>query len=766
MNRILTQEVSEFNGFKDATCVDVKTLWDYFEIIKTDEDLLYQTEIYREGVAKMFKDGMQDNKHRKKFLNEKKAKFPCITPSSLFEKGVKRSKTTYKELTEVICIDIDDKDQVEGFDLEKVKDALERDRYCLAVHTTVSGKGLAFYAKIDSFRFIDAFEGLKDYFLDKYRIVIDKSCSNVDRLRVLSHDSDIRIGKRPLEFQKYIQKRKKVAKTTSIYLKSDVEDCVVQIETRSIDLTEEYSTWVAIGFALQKEPNFRDLFHRISKISNKYDEETTDRWLDYVEKNPKDDDDLVTISTFFHHCKLKGIKTSSAKSDKLKIFANTEKGSGNVEDNVNKIVKLLGEDNEDIRDFAKNLLESPEHQKIDGDMFVTTAVLTFLKSQNIRLNTITMKYESKVKELDGPALGSLLIKCRLSIGEDRLPLGEFKTLLRSNEAESYDPFIDWWQQHQNDPVTTHLLDDYLSCIRGPLSDKNDLKFKELFIKPWFYGIASSVFGERSQLLLLLTGIQGTGKTDFFFKIMPKELSLYFAEMNKDAQQIDHLRRMTNNLIYFDDEFSVTTKIEETALKGLMGMRELVMRLPYAEHDVRLMRIAMLCGTTNKSEFIKDDYNRRLIPYETEKVNREKIKTFNITALWVEIFRHWLENKESHWLSTENNDLLNKVTQGNHVSTYAGEIIETIFSPVDWKDKASLEKHPYLYALSLQQIEDFLMENKPAYKFKRKEAATFLKSKKCDNNPKRVWSHKGTVRRYVLGTDTPYGLLQKYIVDIA
>jgi replicative DNA helicase len=126
---------------------------------------------------------------------EAKINFPSVTVSGTFSQ---RNKKCLIKHSGLICLDIDNLDYV-----ETVKSTIKKDRFVYAIFTSVSGKGLAVIVPIepDQEKHFSAFQKLKDYFFMMYGLEVDKSCSDISRLRFLSYDPDMHLNTKAKVFK-------------------------------------------------------------------------------------------------------------------------------------------------------------------------------------------------------------------------------------------------------------------------------------------------------------------------------------------------------------------------------------------------------------------------------------------------------------------------------------------------------------------------------------------------------------------------------------
>ena len=101
-------------------------------------------------------------------------------------------------------------------------------------------------------------------------------------------------------------------------LVNDIENVVLQIEERQLDLTQTYQDWLKLGFALSEGlgEDGRNFFHRISRFHNNYDPKECDLQYTNCLKGKRLG---VTISSFFKAAKDAGIKINSGANGSISL---------------------------------------------------------------------------------------------------------------------------------------------------------------------------------------------------------------------------------------------------------------------------------------------------------------------------------------------------------------------------------------------------------------------------------------------------------------
>jgi hypothetical protein len=123
-----------------------------------------------------------NDRERIKYL---KTQLPAITPSGVFSV---RKSDKLKIPTNIICIDIDGKDNPDIADMEVLKSDLSKLPYIMYCGLSASGKGLFCLIRIADYqKHINHFYALENEFASM-NIVIDSSCKDIGRLRFYSYD--------------------------------------------------------------------------------------------------------------------------------------------------------------------------------------------------------------------------------------------------------------------------------------------------------------------------------------------------------------------------------------------------------------------------------------------------------------------------------------------------------------------------------------------------------------------------------------------------
>lgn len=609
----------------------------------------------------------------KEEYQEAKALVPAVTASGLF---AYRNAKGLEAHSGFIAIDIDAQDNTDGVQMEE----LAADVYTYAAHRSIGGDGVVVYVRIDADKHLDAFMALEEYYLNHYKICIDSSCKDVSRLRYVSWDLDLFVNEKAKVFKQYIA-AKKVAPTNRIYTQqvTDIEHIINQVQKTNTDLTANYADWVRIGMAFAKEygEGGRGYFHDVSSLNGAYNANNTDKKYDNFLKTGKG----IGIGSFIWLAQQAGLETKTQRTTYIETVAKSRKmmvgQNGGFKDvqqaeveTIQFLKEMEGIEGADVQPIVLQVMKMDATQmknNLVGDLMADAKL--YIKSLDLRLNLISKGVEYKGKNLEDYEVNSLYLAALevLKSSQKGKVLGKemFCTILESDVIPSYHPFVDFFNKN------AHLkskgnIDKLLECLvfekSVSLFDADKLRILTL---KWLLGLIMSAQGTYSILCLVLCGKMGKGKTEFFRNLLPKELSMYFAESKLDAGKDDEIL-MTQKLILLDDEYGGKSKSDAKKMRGILGKQHFTVRAPYARKASDLLRIACLCGTSNEKDVLSDlEGNRRIIPLNIQRIDFEKYNEISKDELFMELYNLYQEvGKEGVFLTDEQIADLNRLTTEN------------------------------------------------------------------------------------------------------
>lgn len=577
---------------------------------------------------------------------ELKNKSKLVTGSCTMNEGSK-AESNISSLNGLICIDIDG----------QLNDNLKDDKYTYIIHKSFGGDGLCLFVRINPDKFEDSFTGLAQYYYENYNIVIDQACKNKNRLRYLSYDPDIYHNDKSIKYiPKDIKRHAAPKETNFIYTKSDFDHILDQIKERQIDLCQEdYHRYIRIGLALFDKfgASGEEYFHFICQYGNKYKREHTAKDWKGLCKNSAG---KCKIGTFYYYCKEADIKIYSEKTKTIinRVKISKAQGSPTVE-SISKNLTSLGEEvtDEDIA-LITELIQSSVDYSVQANIDKTDIE----QLEEFVINT----YEPKIDQLTNTTY--ILDNVRLTDTEVNdiyltakknftfnVPINDIRSIINSNSVKKVNVLTDFLKD--NAGSYTGTIEQYANCIY-PQSEYNIWAFKKWIVGALHNWTSSHDENLVCPLTLVLTGQQhGTGKTSFFRNILPKELYKYFVEAKINGHDKDSIHVLCSSLLVLDDEFGGKAFKDVKEYKAISDINIVTQRRPYERESKTFKRRAILCGTTNEIDILKDvTGNRRILPISVEKIDYDKMIAINKTHLIIEAYN--LLNSGFEWiLRTEN-----------------------------------------------------------------------------------------------------------------
>jgi len=267
-------------------------------------------------------------------------------------------------------------------------------------------------------------------------------------------------------------------------------------------------------------------------------------------------------------------------------------------------------------------------------------------------------------------------------------------------------------------------------------------------RKWLLSCVASWHGTYSVMMLVFTGKQMTGKTNFFRWLLPEEIRNYYAESTLDAGKDDEIL-MCQKAIICDDEYEGKSKQDYKRLKSLLSKQTFSIRKPYGRITEDLTRHAVLCGTSNEEEIINDPTgNRRIIPVPVEFINWDEYKRIDKDALWMELYHEWKTIGDGWMMTKEDVKILNMVTLSNNQSTREEEAIDMFFSLPE--DGGFTEYLTNTEILNYIESNTQLRLSQPKLGLMLKKCGFEKKPKKIDGKTKLVYA---VVKKREMGPET-------------
>ncbi len=448
------------------------------------------------------------------------------------------------------------------------------------------------------------------------------------------------------------------------YNKQVIEGIIAQVQEHRIDITHGYDDWLRIGFVIAR--NFgeegRSYFHDISSIYHEYDSNECDlQYQKCLDSERQSGAGGVNFGFLIHICQQYGLNTG-----------------------VSDVSPFLPE--------PKNWRSYKPEEKAN--------ILDFIrKDSGIVFNELS-HYLEKGGEVFGDREINALRESWCKKGYDILK-GDFYDAFNNAMLPSVNPVREYIEALPAKTDTMHVeaMVDSLRVSTG-MSAEDDLVLKEI-IRKWLVSLIAAAYGDHPiDIILVFIGGQGSGKTWFFKKLLPKPVRTYFTSsmsMNDDKDMKEILCRYW---IWCDDEMGGMRKKDIETIKSFASTEYFDWRPPYGRSIIKRERLAVICGTSNNVRIVNDDTgNRRFIPVIVDDRERESYDQIPRQELFAELKGMYYREGKPELTSTER-AWLAKYTIQFRVTSAEGDAIESYIQ--------TDEESEWLYAVEIaSKLGDFL-----------------------------------------------------------
>ena len=172
---------------------------------------------------------------------------------------------------------------------------------------------------------------------------------------------------------------------------------------------------------------------------------------------------------------------------------------------------------------------------------------------------------------------------------------------------------------------------------------------------WFVALASQWMGldsgyGNSLAPLLVSSLQGVGKSTFCRNIVPESLRQYYTDISDFGQKGKMEQRLVQNCLINLDEFDRIPENKMPLLKNLMQVSNVSVCKAYQSYFSSLPRIASFIATSNRTDLLTDPTgSRRFICVRVDsEIDNSPVSH---KQLYAEL-KYYIEHGERSWLTKD------------------------------------------------------------------------------------------------------------------
>lgn len=567
-----------------------------------------------------------------------KQNVPGVTISGTF---TERKEINLIQHSGFICMDIDGHTN---------KESLLSDPYTYACLLSISNGGLAVIVKIDKSKHKESFRWIQEYYFKSYGIPVDPAPSNPASLRFVSFDPLCYTNPKSKTAKFNSPRQKKLHSLPVFFPQDKAAEMVKECVALGKNIAESYQEYLTLGFSIAAGfgEAGRQYFHALAGLSNKYNSVHADRQYNFCLRNPSGG---VTVGSFYYMLNQAGIAIprNDVYESAVRISAIQKKEGGTKESTINTLTSDYNIPKDDAVRIADEVHKRPDITlnsiASDPDQLIQSVVAWMHMKHPIKKNLVTRKLENSEGELVKEKFNTIYLHARAAFNTPNITPDLIERILFSDFTPSYNPLKQYIEsnRHRN---TTGNIDRLIASVKSPTEGY------ELFIRKWLLAIPAAIEGRPIRIVLSFSGVQLSGKTEWFRRLLPSSLKKYYGE-SKLMQGKDDELLMCEKLIVCDDEMGGKSRSDELYFKMISSKDYFSLRESYGRSNMDYKRLALLCGTSNDKVIINDPTgNTRILPVEVTSIDHEMYNSVDKDELFMEIVREYESGNDWNFTKDE------------------------------------------------------------------------------------------------------------------
>ena len=337
---------------------------------------------------------------------------------------------------------------------------------------------------------------------------------------------------------------------------------------------------------------------------------------------------------------------------------------------------------------------------------------------------------------------SMVIDCSEDLERNISP-AEFQTVLDSKRIPLVNPIHDYILSlapySEDEPDWIARKADEITLLHPEQRER----FIACFTK-WIVAMVACWMDDNvaNHQVLVLVGPQGSFKSSWLNTLLPEPLRVYQNNLvlNGMGKVDDDVRNMLyENAIVNLDELDAMGNTELNQIKSLITCQVITNRAKYHRFKTSHVRIASLCGSTNKTHFLTDlTGSRRWMPFEVSAIVNPYENIFPLDRMYAQAY-HLYRSGLEYWMTPEDNAVLNQHNEDFRVQDSMEELLHL------WFDQPASNCGTFMTSA---EIGDFLI-NQGSIKRPMSSQALSILLKKAGFQPTRKKINGNQIRGFLV-----------------
>jgi hypothetical protein len=302
-----------------------------------------------------------------------------------------------------------------------------------------------------------------------------------------------------------------------------------------------------------------------------------------------------------------------------------------------------------------------------------------LNSKGVRYDLFRQDLIYDGEIIDEVSYNTVYLELCKDFGKD-IPRSKFEAVIKSKFIQQYHPIKEFISNHSDrDPHGTFVK--WVNCLE--LKNKDlDPQLVVHFFRKWYVGMLSMAFDGpfgNEFFLAILSQEQGLGKTTLLrYYLLPEELRDFQAEHALTFTD-DFKVLMGQVLLIVDDEMDGRSYEQSQTFKNILSTGINTTRRKYDRRISTIKRRASFAGSGNLLKVVREKGERRIIPIEVTKIDRDKLNQLDLTDMFIEAYNLFQQGFE-YSFQPGDKKLLDQLYKDHYQESDLDLIIQDMMDP--------------------------------------------------------------------------------------
>ena len=304
----------------------------------------------------------------------------------------------------------------------------------------------------------------------------------------------------------------------------------------------------------------------------------------------------------------------------------------------------------------------------------------------LRRNMLSGKVEFKMRAevtadyrpLTQEALNSIIIRAlREGLDEECNPKADITMYVNSEEVRMYNPVLAFLNDLPQWDGQNHVAKLF---SRLPGLSTEQLAFLAVWLRSTVAHWLQMDTMHGNEVVPVLIGAQGCGKTTFLRRLLPSQLREYYLDHLNLSNKFDKEMALTNNLLVNLDELEAIRPSQHAALKQTLSKNKVNGRPIFGKAQDDRPRYASFVSTTNNPHPLTDTTgSRRYICLQIpEGQYIDNTGDINYDQLYAQVLHELREEKAPYWFNNEEVARIQQLNQEYMLKQDMAEMVEACF----------------------------------------------------------------------------------------